>query len=250
MDRVEGQFQSFDDLKRSPELVEFLDGKGLEPVERRFEQKLDVIFAAGIQGSGKGTQSTKIVEKYGYEHISAGDVLRAKAENDEGLRNMMQSGALVPVEVVFGALMEKIENSPSRKFIIDGFPRTIEQVKLFEDFVKDNNCCVIDINISENMARERMSSRNRKDDTPEAIDNRINTYKLETVPAISSLKSMVGYVVTLDGEESKENVFDEISNHVEKFEKGNKRSILIDNSLRKGRLTLANKLKGHFQGRV
>ena len=89
-----------------------------------------VIF--GAPGSGKGTQSEKLIEKYGLKHVSTGDLLRAEIKSNSGLGQLAESyitkGQLVPDEVVIGILEELVqEHNHQNGFIFDGFPRTLAQ---------------------------------------------------------------------------------------------------------------------------
>jgi len=100
-----------------------------------------VIF--GAPGSGKGTQSAKLIEKYGLKHVSTGDLLRAEIKANSPLGQMAESymskGQRVPDEVVIGMLDELIKkNSDVDGFIFDGFPRTLEQGKALDEMLEKN----------------------------------------------------------------------------------------------------------------
>lgn len=214
-------FEAIENLKRSPELKE---GRGLGKVEKEFEQieenkqSKKIIFITGIQGCGKGTQSSETVKKFGYKHVTTGGIVRDAAAKDSELKARMEAGELVGMDLIYSSLMDEIENGDSQKIIIDGFPRTLEQAHSFNEVLSKYDCCLLNIEISEKVAEERMFARNRGDDNKVAIKNRINTFISETLPAIDHLAKNVNYAVTINGEQSKEAVFEDISSHVEKFE--------------------------------
>ena len=101
-----------------------------------------VIFVVGGPGSGKGTQCEKIVKEFGYTHLSSGDLLRAEvasgSERGKKLNEMMQRGELVPNKVVLDMIKEAMlaNKDTSKGFLIDGYPRQVEQGKEFEKEVK------------------------------------------------------------------------------------------------------------------
>ncbi|VFQ69964.1 unnamed protein product [Cuscuta campestris] len=89
------------------------------------DKKVKVVFVLGGPGSGKGTQCAKIVEHFGYTHLSAGDLLRAEiksgSENGTMIQNMIKEGKIVPSEVTIGLLQRAIHENKNDKFLIDGF---------------------------------------------------------------------------------------------------------------------------------
>lgn len=96
-----------------------------------------VIFLVGGPGSGKGTQCEKIVQKYGYTHISSGDLLRAEvasgSERGQKLNRIMEKGRLVPNKIVLDMIKEAMLASPDAEgFIVDGYPRQVNQGLEFE----------------------------------------------------------------------------------------------------------------------
>ena len=94
-----------------------------------------VVFVLGGPGSGKGTQCSKIVDTYGYVHFSAGDLLRqfVRSGTPEGnkIADMMQQGQIVPSEVTVTLLKNAMIESGKTKFLIDGFPRNLENRDTF-----------------------------------------------------------------------------------------------------------------------
>merc|ERR1712241_1079941 len=105
-----------------------------------------IIFIVGGPGSGKGTQCEKIVAKYGYCHLSSGDLLRAEvasgSEKGKALQETMTKGELVSLDTVLDLMKTNIEaNSDAKGFLIDGYPRTVDQGIEFEK--KVGECCAV-----------------------------------------------------------------------------------------------------------
>ena len=97
----------------------------------------------GPPGAGKGTQSEKLIKKYGFVHISTGDLFRWHTKNDTALgkrvKEIMNSGALVPDEITIDMLQEEVsKNTNAGGFLFDGFPRTLPQAEALDAFMKKN----------------------------------------------------------------------------------------------------------------
>ena len=157
--------------------------------------KYVVIF--GPPGSGKGTQSEKIIEKYGLTHISTGDMLRHEIEIGTELgvnaNQFITKGQLVPDAIIIGMIKNKITEleNKSKGVIFDGFPRTVGQAKALKELLYQRNERIsIMLNIvverEELIARlvKRGESSGRADDTPETIMNRLKVYEDITSPVI------------------------------------------------------------------
>lgn len=151
------------------------------------------IVLFGPPGAGKGTQSEKLLEKYGLVHLSTGDILRGemKAGTELGLKakSLIEAGNLVPDEVVIGMIGNKIsENLDGNGFIFDGFPRTQAQAEALDNLLKDKGTSVsvmlsLEVAEEELVTRllERGKSSGRADDANEdTIKNRISVYNKET----------------------------------------------------------------------
>lgn len=125
-------------IKESKEELE-RDGK-IRDAKRKLRNK-KVIFVVGGPGSGKGTQCEKIVENFGYTHLSSGDLLRAEvksgSERGKQLNEMMQRGELVPNEIVLDMIRDAMlmAAEKSNGFLIDGYPRQVDQGIEFENTV-------------------------------------------------------------------------------------------------------------------
>jgi len=194
----------------------------LQPVltlQNTFPMLNIVIF--GPPGSGKGTQSDKIIEKYGLIHLSTGDLLRAEiaGETELGLKakNIMEKGALVPDEVVIGMIKNRIDaNIGSNGFIFDGFPRTVEQAEALDNLLSEWNL-KINLMISLTVERQELITRllkrgkeqGRTDDNLETIENRIKVYEDQTTPVMAFYTSQ-GKAQTVDGIGTIDEIFDRI----------------------------------------
>ena len=149
------------------------------------------IILFGPPGCGKGTQATFISESLNIPHLSTGDMLRSavSSESEIGLKakNIMESGGLVSDEIVLSIVEERIaENDCENGFILDGFPRTVNQAKEL-DLLLDASYkidCVLRIIVDEEEIINRLIDRAREDDKPDIIKNRFKTYNLETQPLI------------------------------------------------------------------
>ncbi len=147
----------------------------------------------GPPGSGKGTQAARLVEKYGFIHISTGDLFRYEMGNDTPLglkaKEYISKGELVPDAITVGMLENKVNQHPDAKgFILDGFPRTIAQSEALDALLSGKNSEVtkliaLDVDEEEIVQRilKRAETSGRKDDSDESIiRNRIEVYKSET----------------------------------------------------------------------
>ncbi len=158
-----------------------------------------IIF--GPPGSGKGTQSSKIAEKYNLAHISTGDIFRKniKEKTELGLKvkSIIDKGELVPDELLIDILDDAIKGySGVNGFIFDGFPRTIQQAVDFEELLKNENrevslVLALDVVDEEIIGRLliRAEEQGRVDDTREVIENRLQVYLSQTEPLIEYYKN-------------------------------------------------------------
>jgi adenylate kinase len=154
-----------------------------------------VIF--GAPGSGKGTQSDKIVEKYGFKHISTGDVLRREIKNETELgftaKQYIDKGQLIPDSLMIDILAHVYDSMcPCKGVIFDGFPRTIAQAESLSKLLKARDTDVsamIDLEVPDKMLIERLVMRGktsgRADDNEETIGKRLEVYKNQTSPLIA-----------------------------------------------------------------
>ena len=179
------------------------------------------IVLFGPPGSGKGTQSEKIIEKYGLVHISTGDLLRdevaAQTELGKQAKVIMESGELVSDKIVIGMIRNKIEeHKEGPGFIFDGFPRTVDQARNLRQALTDYDERV-GVMISLEVSREELVKRllkrgketGRSDDNLETINNRIDVYNRQTIPVTYYYKKMRKHAA-VDGTGSVDKIFDRI----------------------------------------
>ena len=149
----------------------------------------------GPPGSGKGTQSASLIEKYGLKHLSTGDLLRSEiaAQTDLGMeaKKLMDKGLLVPDEVVVGMINSAIDNHPEAKgFLFDGFPRTVAQAEALDTLLNTHGApvrCMLSLVVSEPELVARLLKRGadsgRADDSDESvIRTRVQEYESKTAP--------------------------------------------------------------------
>ncbi len=153
------------------------------------------IILFGPPGSGKGTQSEKLIEKYGLIHLSTGNLLREEIANKTSLgleaKQYMDNGQLVPDSVVIGMIRSAITQNPGTKgFLFDGFPRTVAQAEALDTLLSENNAEInivlaLEVEEKELMARllNRGKTSGRSDDVNEdVIKARIVEYENKTAP--------------------------------------------------------------------
>jgi len=149
----------------------------------------------GPPGSGKGTQSEKLITKYQLVHFSTGDILRGEINAGSQLgkeaKSFMEKGELVPDSVVIGMIAQKVDQNLNAKgFIFDGFPRTVAQAEALDKMLKDRNIGIsgmLSLEVAHDELVKRLLNRGlssgRADDKDEnVIENRIKVYNKETAP--------------------------------------------------------------------
>ena len=174
------------------------------------------IILFGPPGCGKGTQASFISDALSIPHLSTGDMLRSavSAKSEIGLKakEIMESGGLVSDEIVLSIVKERISNNDSKKgFILDGFPRTINQAEGLDLLL--NKSQKIDfflrIKVDEQDIINRLIARGRSDDKPEIIKNRFKSYNSETQPLIPFYEERK-ILFNIDGMQEIEKVFTDI----------------------------------------
>lgn len=157
-----------------------------------------VIF--GAPGSGKGTQSERIVEKFGLNHISTGDVLRTEIKNGTELRMIakgyIDQGLLIPDDLMISILASVLDNfKDSKGVIFDGFPRTIAQAEELKKMLAERGqevSLMIDLDVPEEELMIRLIKRGkesgRADDNEETIKKRLLVYQTQTAPLVDWYK--------------------------------------------------------------
>lgn len=169
------------------------------------------IVLFGPPGAGKGTQSERLIDKYGLVHLSTGDIFRANIKGETELgklaKSYMDKGQLVPDEVTINMLRSEVLKHPEAKgFIFDGFPRTNAQADALDTFLATLNTGIsvmLALEVEENELKERLKKRaeisGRVDDAdPKVIENRIHVYNNETAPVKEYYQAQNKFV-SIDG---------------------------------------------------
>ena len=185
-----------------------------------------VIF--GAPGSGKGTQSERIVEKYGINHISTGDVLRAEIENGTELgktaKGYIDQGQLIPDELMIDILASVFDSfKDSKGVIFDGFPRTIAQAEALKKMLAERGqdvSVMLDLEVPEDELMVRLIKRGkdsgRADDNEETIKKRLHVYHSQTSPLIDWYKNEKKYQ-HINGLGTMDGIFADICEAVDKL---------------------------------
>ncbi len=176
------------------------------------------IVMLGAPGAGKGTQAVRIAETHGIPHISTGEMLRAAiaagSEMGQKVKGIVESGALVPDELIVEVIRERLSQPDARNgFVLDGFPRTIGQAEALDVLLAELGRplqIVLELELAEETAVERMLGRaadqGRADDTPEVIKNRFEVYRRQTEP-LSNYYRSTGILVAVDSSPGMDEVF-------------------------------------------
>lgn len=182
----------------------------------------------GPPGSGKGTQSEKLIDKYGLIHLSTGNLLREEIKNQTPLgieaKNFMDKGQLVPDEVVIGMIDNSLEHHKDAKgFLFDGFPRTLAQAGALDKLLHLKNAdiemvLILDVDEEELIRRlvERGKTSGRSDDADENIQRRRqDVYKTETFPVAAHYDKM-DKLVHVNGMGEIDTIFERLSEIIDK----------------------------------
>jgi adenylate kinase len=179
-----------------------------------------IIF--GAPGSGKGTQSAYIAEKYGLEHLSTGDLLRAEQQTQSQLGTLISSytdqGNLVPDELIIDMLANVLDTKKNANgFIFDGFPRTTAQAEALKEMLANRGIAVsimLDLQVDENELVDRLVKRGetsgRTDDNKETILKRIEVYHAKTA-CVRDYYKKEGLAAEIHGSGSLQDVFGRIN---------------------------------------
>lgn len=213
------------------------------------------LILMGLPGAGKGTQAEQIVDTYKIPHISTGDMFRAAIKNETALglkaKSFMDKGELVPDEVTNGIVKERLAEADTKEgFLLDGFPRTLNQAKALETILNDLGKkidAVINIHVDKDILMERLTGRiicrtcgatyhkvfnpptvegtcdrcgghdfyQRDDDKPETVENRINI-NLELTEPLLDFYETRHVLNTVKGDQDIHDVFKEVKAIIEK----------------------------------
>ncbi len=215
-------------------------------------RKLGNIVLFGPPGAGKGTQSSFLIERKGFAHISTGDLLREaiKAQTALGLeaKKIMDQGQLVPDQVVIGLVKEKVNSRPDGSFIFDGFPRTAAQAEALDQLLEEFGNPVkkaVFLEVDRESLIKRLTGRRvcqncgsvyhieakppkvqgvcdqcggeliqRPDDHEEVISKRLEAYETSTAP-LKSYYSKQSKFVSVEGEGAVEDVYERLEREID-----------------------------------
>lgn len=176
------------------------------------------VILVGPPGSGKGTQGERLQSALGIPKFSTGDILRAavSARTPLGVeaKRYMDSGGLVPDEVVIGLIDECLKGDDAKEgWILDGFPRTIPQAEALDallDAAGQSQDCTICLDVPDEEIVQRMLARGRDDDKEDVIRERLKVYRDKTAPLIDYY-SKKGTLKTVDGNRKPDLVFESLT---------------------------------------
>lgn len=187
----------------------------------------------GPPGSGKGTQSEKLIAKYNLKHVSTGDLLRSEISRQTPLgieaKKFMDKGNLVPDEVVIGMINDALDNHPDVEgFLFDGFPRTAIQADALDKLLSQKNTCIdvmIALHVSEHELINRLVKRGETsgrsdDDNEQVIKARIVEYQQKTT-AVADHYKKAHKVVMVEGEGSVDEIFSGLCTEIDRLKKQN-----------------------------
>ncbi|XP_019344641.1 adenylate kinase isoenzyme 5 isoform X2 [Alligator mississippiensis] len=206
--------ESDTDLSETAELIE--EYEVFDPTRPRPK----IILVIGGPGSGKGTQSLKIAERYGFEYISVGELLRKKIHNTSSNRKwsliakIITTGELAPQETTITEIKQRLMQIPDEEgIVIDGFPRDVAQAISFEDQICTPDLVVF-LACSNQRLKERLLKRaeqqGRPDDNLKATQRRLTNFKQNAVPLVKYFQEK-GLIITFDADRDEEEVFYDIS---------------------------------------
>jgi adenylate kinase len=181
----------------------------------------------GPPGSGKGTQSEKLIARYGFKHLSTGDLLRAEIANKTPLgmeaKSLMDKGQLVPDEVVIGMIDSALDANPGVPgFLFDGFPRTTAQAVALDNLLKLRGSkigAVLFLQVPDEELISRLMNRaktsGRSDDADESVlRKRLDVYKRDTLP-VAEHYGKQDIVVQIEGVGSIDEIFSKLEQEIE-----------------------------------
>uniref|UniRef100_A0A8C5UGV6 Adenylate kinase isoenzyme 5 n=1 Tax=Malurus cyaneus samueli TaxID=2593467 RepID=A0A8C5UGV6_9PASS len=226
--------ESDTDLSETAELIEEYDV--FDPARPRPK----IILVIGGPGSGKGTQSLKIAERYGFKYISVGELLRKKIHSTSSNRKwsliakIITTGELAPQETTITEIKQKLMQIPDEEgIVIDGFPRDVAQAISFEDQICTPDLVVF-LACSSQRLKERLLKRaeqqGRPDDNLKATQRRLMNFKQNAVPLVKYFQEK-GLIITFDADRDEEEVFSDISSAVDNKLFANKETATGSNEL-------------------
>ena len=171
------------------------------------------IVLLGPPGAGKGTQATNLAKKLGIPQVSTGDLFRENISSGTELglqaKRYLDAGDLVPASLTNALVDARLDDADlAEGFILDGFPRSVEQAEALHDMLARRNLrldAVLEFRVPEDELVSRLKGRGRADDTEEVIRNRFNVYRAETEPLLEYYREELK---TVDAVGSLDEVFD------------------------------------------
>ncbi len=172
------------------------------------------ILVTGPQGSGKTTQAEIIAKKLKLPFVKVGNLVRAKSTDGtkeaDTLKKALETGEIADDSIVASLLQNKLSGLELQKgFVVDGYPRRISQLEAFDPHFD----IVFNLDISDEVAKERLLKRGRVDDTPALIDERLRIFHKLTKEVLKYYQAQ-GILVTVEGEKSTKEVTKEIEKHL------------------------------------
>ena len=178
----------------------------------------------GAPGSGKTTDAGIIAKNNSDTiiHYSTGDLLRAEvasgSEFGKTIESFTSKGNLVPLDIVINTIVQAIKNAPKDIILIDGFPRSVEQMNALNEILKNEKnvklVSVIEVEVSEEIAKDRVLGRARgADDNAEVFYNRMKVY-MDPLKKIQSFYTELGLLKKINGERSIEEIVSEMENYI------------------------------------
>ena len=167
------------------------------------------ILLIGPQGSGKSTQAKLLSEYLKIPVISTGDIFRKQAKYNEIISTILQEGKLVDDTTTSQVVKERLNEKDCQSgFIMDGYPRTLEQMKIFDPMFDK----VFYLDVPKGEVIKRLMARGRADDTDELIERRLDLYYQQTQPLSDHYKRM-GILINIDGRGAIEKIQQDLRNH-------------------------------------
>jgi adenylate kinase len=181
------------------------------------------LLLIGAPGAGKGTQATRLAEHFGIAHISSGDLLRGHVDDDTSLgrqvKQYVSRGDLVPDQIVLDMLRKPIVEASARGgYVLDGFPRTVEQAEIAYETARELGVAVqvaayLDVP-SEELVRRLLSRGRGGDDKQAVIEHRLEVYESRTRPMVAYYAERE-VLITVDGSKPEDEVTDALIHEIE-----------------------------------
>merc|ERR1712168_147891 len=190
-------------------LISRVSSRTYRPSKMENQSNPKIIFILGGPGSGKGTQCEKIKQKYNYDHLSTGDLLRdvVKSGSELGIKiqAIMTAGQLVSDDLILCLVKDAISKCNKNGVLIDGYPRNIEQAKLFESKIGYPDK-IIYLKLDEQTMIDRLINRGktsgRADDNMATIEKRLTVFKNQTGPVLDYYKDKLSTIDSSNGVEA------------------------------------------------